>query len=199
MTNFDAEMVQIMNITPVGTPLFLHVCCGPCAATALSRLAGHFDVTLFYYNPNTAPLAEYQKRLATLKALLDQMPLPRPVALVEGPYEAERFAAVAQGLEDEPEGGRRCTACFDLRLGETARRAKARGFGWFGTTLSTGPRKNAALLNQGGIRLAEAEGLRFLPADFKKRDGVGLSNRLCAEYGLYRQHYCGCVYSLPAE
>ncbi|MDL2293508.1 epoxyqueuosine reductase QueH [Ruminococcaceae bacterium OttesenSCG-928-D13] len=197
MPNYDSDMRLMMERLPGGTPLLLHACCGPCAATALDRLAGHFAVTLYYYNPNTMPQAEYQKRLEGLQTLVARFPAAYPVRLIEGPWDNERFLERARGMEALPEGGARCEACFALRLEQTARAARENGFEWFGTTLTTGPRKNAALVNQSGEAAGEAHGVGFLPADFKKQGGVLRSRALCEEYGIYRQHYCGCAFSLP--
>lgn len=198
MANFQQEMERTMAGLPKGTRLLLHACCGPCATTALERLAGHFAVTLYYFNPNTAPKAEYQRRLEALRTLVRQAPAAYPVTLLEGDYTPESFttAVEARGLAALPEGGARCAFCFDMRLAATAQKARELGIGWFGTTLSTGPRKNAAQLNQSGAKIAEQHGLSFLPADFKKQGGTQRSIQLSAQYGLYRQHYCGCSYSL---
>ena len=175
--------------------LLLHVCCAPCSTACLERLTEAFDLTCYYYNPNIAPEAEFDRRFAELVRLTGQMPLVQTPALIRGEYESERFEAIAQGLEDQPEGGDRCTACYRLRLTETARLAKKEGFPYFTTTLSVSPYKNAEKLNRIGGELAEAYGLRYLFSDFKKQDGYLRSIRLSAEYGLYRQNYCGCVYS----
>ncbi len=175
--------------------LLLHVCCAPCSTACLERLAEAFDVTCFYYNPNISPEGEYDRRFGELERLLSVMPLPHTPSLVRGAYEPERFRALAEGLEDLPEGGPRCARCYRLRLEETARLAARDGYPYFTTTLSVSPYKDAEKLNRIGAELAEAYGVRYLFSDFKKQDGYLRSIRLSAEYGLYRQNYCGCVYS----
>ena len=175
--------------------LLLHVCCAPCSTACLERLAEAFDVTCFYYNPNISPEGEYDRRFGELERLLSVMPLPHTPSLVRGAYEPERFRALAEGLEDAPEGGPRCARCYRLRLEETARLAARDGYPYFTTTLSVSPYKDAEKLNRIGAELAEAYGVRYLFSDFKKQDGYLRSIRLSAEYGLYRQNYCGCVYS----
>lgn len=176
--------------------LLLHVCCAPCSSAVLSVLCGHFDVTCFDYNPNISPKEEFDKRAKELSRLIDEMPLPgaRPRVLV-GAYDAPVFEALAQGLENLPEGGERCFRCYRLRLEETARRARDEGFDYFTTTLSVSPYKNAAKLNELGGELAARYGVPYLFSDFKKCDGYLRSIRLSKQYGLYRQNYCGCVYS----
>lgn len=175
--------------------LLLHACCAPCASGTLEYLAARFQVTLSYYNPNIAPFSEYEKRRAELARLLRDMPLASPVALLECPYDGEAFQALAQGLEDAPEGGARCMRCYRLRLEHTARLAKELGFDYFTTTLSISPLKDAQALNRIGEGLAQQYGVAHLPADFKKKDGYKLSVQRSKEYGLYRQDYCGCIYS----
>ena len=175
--------------------LLLHSCCGPCSSYVLEYLSAYFSITLLYYNPNIQPQEEYQKRLAEQKRLIAQMPLPRQVTVVEGVYDPERFDQLARGLEHLPEGGERCTRCYELRLREAAIFCKEQGCDYFGTTLSVSPYKNAEKLNEIGRRLQEEYGVRYLPSDFKKKNGYQRSIALSKEYGLYRQPYCGCLYS----
>lgn len=175
--------------------LLLHVCCAPCASGVLEYAARFFRVSLVYYNPNIAPREEYEKRLRELERLIREMPLESPVELLPCGYDNGEFEAVAQGLREAPEGGARCLECFRLRLGFTARLAKELGFDYFTTTLSISPLKNAAALNAIGEELSARYGVKHLPADFKKRDGFKLSIQRSKEYGLYRQNYCGCIYS----
>ena len=195
--NYDRQMQAQIESLPSGSrpTLLLHSCCGPCSSAVLERLAPHFDITVFFYNPNILPAEEYQHRLREQRRLLRQMVLPRPIVLWEGPYELDAFFHQAHGLENEPAGGRRCTACFSLRLQRTAETAAAHGFDFFTTTLSVSPHKNAALLNEIGAAL-QTESCRFLFADFKKRGGYQRSLALSRQYGLYRQRYCGCPFSL---
>ncbi len=175
--------------------LLLHACCGPCSSAVLERLLSAFDVTVFYYNPNIEPEEEYAKRLDTLKTLLTHEQAP----LLTGAYDPERFHAAARGYEDAPEGGARCEKCFELRLSETAKTAAERGFEYFTTTLSISPHKNARMLNDIGARLAKEYGVRYLYADFKKKDGYKRSIELSKQFDLYRQSDCGCVYSRKSE
>ena len=175
--------------------LLLHVCCGPCAASCLEDLCAHFDVTLFFYNPNIAPPEEYTRRLENARRLVEAVPLPHPVRFVEGDYRSEAFLAAVRGLEGEPEGGARCRVCFALRLRAAARAAQEIGAAYFTTTLTTGPRKSAKTLFEIGSAIGKEMGVTYLPSDFKKRGGYEHSLAVCAEYGIYRQNYCGCPFS----
>ncbi|MBR2717646.1 MAG: epoxyqueuosine reductase QueH, partial [Oscillospiraceae bacterium] len=172
--------------------LLLQGCCGPCSSYVMEYLSRYFDITLLFYNPNIRPEAEYDRRLAALLELLEKMPAASRVKLVEPGWRGAEFMTAVKGLEHEPEGGARCTVCFRLRLGETARLARDGGFDFFGTTLTVSPHKNAALLNAIGQELEREYGVRWLPSDFKKRGGYLRSIQLSREYGLYRQEYCGC-------
>ncbi len=191
--DLNREMRAAINGLPEGTPLLLHACCGPCAAGALPRLLDKFDVTVYYYNPNIGTLEEYNKRLDALKLVLRRQ--PAPVRLLAEEWQPQAFISAAGGLWEAPEGGARCEACFELRLRQAARVAAAEGFAWFCSTLSVSPHKNAALLHRLGSRAGAAVGVRYLPSDFKKQDGYQNSVRLCKEWGIYRQSYCGCVSS----
>lgn len=195
MINFDLEMQRIIENVPKGEPVLLHACCGPCSSSVLERLAPHLSAGVFYYNPCIQPEAEYEKRKQALEGLLDAMPLEHPAHLLQNGYDGDLFAQTAKGLEAEPEGGARCTECFAQRLSAAAARAKQEGYGWFATTLTVSPHKNAPLINEIGQRMAERHGLRFLPSDFKKRGGYQRSIELSRTYGLYRQDYCGCLFS----
>lgn len=175
--------------------LLLHACCAPCSSYVLEYLAAHFAITVYYYNPNIAPETEYRFRAGELQRLLTEMNPARPVDYLEGPYEPARFYALSRGLEQEPEGGERCFRCYRLRLESTAQTAQRLGFAYFTTTLSISPYKNAAKLNEIGEALAAEYGVRYLTSDFKKRNGYRRSCELSTQYGLYRQDYCGCVYS----
>lgn len=175
--------------------LLLHACCAPCLSGVLEYAARFFDTSLVYYNPNIAPREEYEKRLEEVKRLISEMPLENPVKLLPCAYDNEAFEAAAQGLREAPEGGARCMACFRLRLSYTAKLAKEQGFDYFTTTLSISPLKNAQALGAIGEELGEKYGVAHLPSDFKKKDGYKRSIERSREYGLYRQNYCGCVYS----
>lgn len=197
--NYNAAMERLVAQTKPGSRLLLHACCAPCATVALERLAPHFEITLYFYNPNIAPGEEYARRLRALRKLLDTMPLPRPVELVCGPEDRAPFLGAVRGKEGAPEGGARCEECFRLRLSHAAKEAARRDIPLFGTTLTVGPRKNAAQIYEIGAKEGNWHNVLFLPADFKKMDGYLRSIRLSEEYGLYRQHYCGCEYSQRGE
>lgn len=194
---YNREMESEMLRYPAGTPLLLHACCAPCASQAVQRLGGHFALTLYYYNPNIWPPAEYEARRDAFAPLLRQAPAAWPLQFLEGPYEPERFEALAGELAAQPEGGARCARCIALRLDMTAQKAAELDMPVFATALTVGPRKNAAPICETGAALAQKQGLAFLPADFKKKGGYQNSILLSREYGLYRQHYCGCRYSAP--
>ena len=171
--------------------LLLHACCAPCSSYVLEYLSRYFSISVLYYNPNISPKAEYEKRKTELERLLSAMPLEGSVTLLPCAYEGEAFLEAARGLEQAPEGGERCERCFRLRLRRAAQEAKTQGFDYFTTTLSISPLKNAELLN----RIGEEVGVAHLPADFKKKEGYKRSIELSREYSLYRQNYCGCVFS----
>ncbi len=180
-----------------GTPrLLLHSCCAPCSSYVLESLAPHFAITVDYYNPNIYPAAEYERRAEEQRRFIDAQPHANPVALQAAPYEPDAFYNAVKGLEAIPEGGARCFACYALRLRHAAAMAKAGGYDFFASTLSISPHKNAAKLNELGAALAAEYGVAWLPNDFKKKNGFKRSGVLSAEYGLYRQDYCGCVFSL---
>ena len=175
--------------------LLLHACCAPCSSAVLEYLSRFFAITLLYYNPNIAPYEEYEKREAELRRLVREMDVVHPVQLLPCSYDGQAYCQAVEGLEGEPEGGKRCTACFRLRLEYTARQAAKLHFDYFTTTLSISPLKNARLLNQLGEEMGEKYGVAHLPSDFKKKDGYKRSVELSKVYGLYRQDYCGCVFS----
>jgi len=175
--------------------LLLHACCAPCSSYVLEYLSAYFLITVFYYNPNIYPDEEYNKRVAEQKAFIERFPAKHPISFVEGDFDKERFYEVIKGLEKEPEGGKRCQQCFRLRLEETAKLAKEMQMDYFTTTLSISPMKNAQMLNEIGGALAKDYGISYLYSDFKKREGYKRSVELSKEYGMYRQDYCGCVFS----
>ena len=192
--NYQKELDGVIGRLAEGERprLMLQGCCGPCSSYVLEYLTRYFDITLYYYNPNIRPEAEYRKRLGALQELLAKMPEGRSVTLLETGWHGETFTKAVRGLENEPEGGRRCPVCFRLRLEETARMAREGGFDFFGTTLTVSPHKDAPLLNAIGEALAHEYGVRWLPSDFKKRNGYLRSIQLSRQYGIYRQEYCGC-------
>lgn len=197
--NYQRELDRILEKLPRGEKnLFLHSCCAPCSSYVLEYLSAYFPITVFYYNPNISFSEEYRHRLAEQKHLIDCLNREGgsyPIRVIEGDYAPERFFAMAKGLEECPEGGERCEGCFRLRLEETARQAAAVGADYFTTTLTISPLKNAPLLNRIGEEMTATYGVPWLPSDFKKRNGYKRSVELSAEYELYRQDYCGCVYS----
>jgi predicted adenine nucleotide alpha hydrolase (AANH) superfamily ATPase len=190
----DAELQRITDSGHVPT-LLLHSCCAPCSSYVLEYLTRYFAITVLYYNPNISPADEFVRRAEEQQRLIQEMPNHHPISLLVGNYEHERFNEIAAGHEGDPEGGERCFACYRLRLEEAAKAAKEGGFDYFTTTLSISPLKNAAKLNEIGKELSEHYGVPYLYSDFKKREGYKRSCQLSAEYNLYRQDYCGCVYS----
>lgn len=190
----DEEIKKLQGENKV-PKLFLHSCCAPCSSYVLEYLSDFFHITVFYYNPNIYPDEEYFKRVAEQKAFIEKFPAQYPIAFVEGDFDKDRFYAVTRGLEQEPEGGARCKECFALRLEAAARYAKEMEMDYFTTTLSISPLKNAALLNELGQQIGERYGVKYLVSDFKKRDGYKRSVELSAMYDMYRQEYCGCVFS----
>lgn len=175
--------------------LLLHSCCAPCSSYVLEALNRHFDIDLFYYNPNIQPREEFDRRVAELERLAAAIPHENALNVIVGDYDAEAFLALCRGHEDDPEGGERCERCFRMRLGASAKLARQMGSDYFTTTLTISPLKDAQLLNAIGLELGQKEGVRWLCSDFKKKNGYKRSCELSALYGLYRQDYCGCVFS----
>lgn len=178
--------------------LLLHACCAPCSSYVLEYLAKHFEITVFFYNPNISPREEFDFREKELLRLISEMPLPNQIKVITEEYIPEEFYAMAKGLEALSEGGERCRGCYRLRLKKTAEIAKRRGFDYFCTTLSISPYKNAEWLNEIGAEEGELNGVKYLFSDFKKKNGYKRSCELSEEYGLYRQNYCGCEFSKKA-
>ena len=196
--NYDKQMQSVLASLGTDRPrLLLHACCAPCSSAVLERLAESFELSLLYYNPNIDPPAEYYRREAELERFVEQAGFLYPV--IELPYDPQEFYTAVRGLEQEPEKGARCTVCYRLRLEQTARYAAAHGFEWFCTTLSISPLKDPVRINEIGQELAARYGLHWLPSEFRKREGYKRSLTLSAEYGLYRQEYCGCVFSRQAR
>ena len=175
--------------------LFLHSCCAPCSSYVLEYLSPFFRFSDFFYNPNISPESEYKKREEELERLIERMPFQNRPVFLSGAYCPEKFYEMAKGMESIPEGGERCFACYRLRLEETARMAAEGGYDYFATTLTISPLKNAAKLNEIGEELEQKYGVKHLPSDFKKKNGYKRSIELSAEYDLYRQDFCGCVFS----
>ncbi len=196
--NFQKELDRKMNLWRDGDvhpSLLLHSCCAPCSSYCLTYLADVFDITLYFYNPNITEKSEYDHRLSELVRLAREMPLPRKVSVEPGPWDPDRFFEMAKGLEDAPERGARCVKCYTMRLDETARVAREMKADFFATTLTLSPLKDARVINSIGSRLTQEGSATYLETDFKKNGGYQKSIELSKEYGLYRQNYCGCVYS----
>ncbi len=175
--------------------LLIHSCCAPCSSYVLEYLSDYFEITVYYYNPNIYPEEEYSRRAAEQEELIQQMPSKNPVRFIKGEYEPEKYYERIKGHENDSEGGDRCTLCYRLRLEEAAKAAREGGYEFFTTTLTISPHKDAVRLNEIGEVMAAIYGVLFLPSDFKKRNGYKRSIELSNEYGLYRQDYCGCVFS----
>ena len=175
--------------------LLLHSCCAPCSSYVLKYLSDYFKITLLYFNPNIFPKEEYEKRVFEQRRLIEELPVKYPIDFIEGRYEPGDYFNAVKGLEGEPEGGRRCLVCYEMRLRKAAEYAIRGGFDYFTTTLSISPLKNADAINEIGERLGREYGVKHLPSDFKKKDGYKQSVELSKEYNLYRQNFCGCVYS----
>lgn len=196
--NFQKELEKIIEENKkngIVPSLLLHSCCAPCSSYCLEYLSQYFKITVLYYNPNLFPAGEYERRVSEQKKLVSALPTKYPVTLVEMKGEPEEFYSAVKGLEHIREGGERCFACFRLRLERAARYAKENGFDFFTTTLTISPLKNAQKLNEIGEAAGEKFGVRHLPSDFKKKNGYKRSVELSKVYGLYRQDYCGCVFS----
>lgn len=196
--NFQKELESIIDQQTKANRvprLLLHACCAPCSSYVLEYLSRFFEITVLYYNPNIYPETEYHVRVEELKRLVRSLPVLHPVSVLEGMFDPSLFYAAVKGLEHAPEGGERCGVCFALRLEESAKVAAEGGFDFFTTTLTISPLKNADLLNEIGEQMAEKYGVSFLPSDFKKKGGYLRSIELSKIYELYRQNYCGCVFS----
>ena len=175
--------------------LLIHSCCAPCSSYCLELLSEYFEITVFYYNPNIYPPEEYHMRAAEQERFAQMLPAKHKISYVDGAYDSERFYAMAKGMENLSEGGERCFACYELRLREACEYAKDHGYDFFTTTLSISPLKNAAKLNEIGARLEEEYDMPYLYSDFKKQNGYKRSTEISNEYNMYRQYYCGCVFS----
>ncbi len=198
--NYQKQLDTIIAGLGESAPtLLLHSCCAPCSSHCIEYLSQYFKITVLYYNPNIYPEAEYEKRKAEQKRLIKAMPTKYPVSFLDCDFESESFYKAVKGLEKCREGGERCFVCYRLRLEKTAIKANAHGFDYFTTTLTISPLKNAQKINEIGNELSEEYGVKFLPSDFKKREGYKRSIELSREYNLYRQNYCGCIFSQNEE
>lgn len=193
--NYDLMMHEQINNAKEGSKLLLHACCGPCSSTCLERLGNFFDISILYYNPNISDKREYDKRVCEIKKFINSFKTKYPIKLIEGRYDPMEFFEIAKGLENEPERGERCYKCYNLRLEETAKVADELGFDFFATTLTLSPYKKADWLNEIGSCLDKKYNSTYLYSDFKKKNGYKRSIELSYQYDMYRQDYCGCVYS----
>ncbi len=190
----EKELTKIENKKEVPS-LLLHSCCAPCSSYVLEYLSNYFKITILYYNPNISPEEEFIKRCEEQQRLIKEMPLKNKVSFISGVYDNDRYEDIIEGLQNEKEGGIRCHKCYRMRLEEAAKKAKKEGYDYFTTTLSISPYKNAKVLNEIGEELAKIYEVKYLYADFKKKNGYKRSIELSKEYNLYRQDYCGCKYS----
>ena len=196
--NYQKELEKIIkSIQQDGKTktLLLHSCCAPCSSYVLEYLSKYFRITIFYYNPNIYPKEEFYKRVEEQKRLISELPVKNKINFIEGRFDSDRFYEIAKGLEKEKEGGQRCFNCYELRLRKTAILAKEQGFDYFTTTLSISPYKNAKKLNEIGFKLSQEYNTEYLFSDFKKKNGYKRSIELSKQYNLYRQDYCGCIFS----
>ena len=184
------------NETPT---LLLHSCCGPCSTCVIERLADYFKITVLYYNPNIYPEEEYYKRKEVELDFIKKFPTKNKVEFLDCDYEPEVFKEKTKGYEHCKEGGERCYICYNLRMEETAKIGEVNNFDYFTTTLSVSPYKNSKWINEIGRNLEKKYKIKYLPSDFKKKDGYKRSIELCKKYCLYRQNYCGCIYSLAEK
>lgn len=193
--NYDLLMEEEIKKIKPGSTLLLHACCAPCSSAVLERLGEFFKITIFFYNPNITEKDEYYKRLDEIKKFISKFKVKYPISILEGRYDNNIFLNMAKGLEEEKERGTRCYKCYELRLKETAKVAEEENFSYFTTTLSLSPHKNSNWINEIGNSLDKEYKTNFLYSDFKKKNGYKRSIELSNEYNLYRQDYCGCIYS----
>lgn len=193
--NYDLLMQKELDELDYVPTILLHACCAPCSSACLERLGSYFKITIFYYNPNITEEEEYKKRLEEIKRFIKEFKVKYPIELIEGRYNPDAFFEISKGLEEVPERGKRCYKCYKLRLLETLKVAEEKEFNYFATTLTLSPYKNASWLNEIGEEIAKGAHTKYLYSDFKKQDGYKKSIAYSKEYKLYRQNYCGCIYS----
>ena len=193
--NYDKLMEEQMSSTKEGSTLLLHACCAPCSSACLERLSNFFKITIIYYNPNITEEKEYLKRLEELKNFIQKIKVKYPINIIDTRYDPKEFFEISKGLEKGKERGKRCYKCYELRLEETAKVAKENNFDFFATTLTLSPYKKTDWLNEIGENLSNKYQTSYLYSDFKKKNGYKRSIELSKEYNLYRQDYCGCIYS----
>lgn len=200
--NYQKQLDELLRQLPEKESkkkLLLHSCCAPCSSYVLAYLNKYFNITVFYYNPNITNKEEYLKRKQEQIRLISELPAINKINILDADYKPEKFFEISKGLEDCREGGERCFKCYKLRLEATAKAAKENNFDYFCTTLTISPLKNAQKINEIGHMLGDEYQIPFLPSDFKKKEGFKKSIELSSQYNLYRQNYCGCIYSKPKE
>ena len=193
--NYDLKRLEIIKSLDHVPTLLLHSCCAPCSSYCIETLTNYFDITIIYYNPNIEPIIEYNKRKQEEIKFISEFKHQNKLDIIDCDYDNKTFHKLVSGLEDAPEGGVRCFKCYDLRLDYTAKKAQELGYEYFGTTLTVSPYKNSQKLNEIGEKLANKYHVKYLYSDFKKNNGYKRSIELSHEYNLYRQNYCGCIYS----
>lgn len=193
--NYDKEMTKIIDTITEPKKLLLHSCCAPCSSACIERLTNFFDITILYYNPNIEPYEEYLKRKKEEIRFIKEYPNIHKLDIIDCDYDNDLFLNIATGLEEEPERGKRCLKCYNLRMEYTAKKAKELGYDYFATTLTLSPLKDSQVLNKIGYALSKKYDISYLPSDFKKQNGYKRSIELSKEYNLYRQNFCGCKYS----
>ena len=193
--NYDVEMNEIIKNLDYKPKLLLHSCCAPCSTTVIERLKDYFDITIIYYNPNIEPYSEYEKRKKEQIRIIGLYGLN----YLDCDYDNDLFHEISKGLELVPEKGIRCHKCYELRLNYTANKAKENGFEYFGTTLTVSPYKLSNIINEIGLKIEQKYNIKYLVSDFKKNNGYKNSIELSKKYNLYRQNYCGCIYSRKSD
>ena len=193
--NYDKEMTKIIDTISEPKKLLLHSCCAPCSSACIERLTNFFDITILYYNPNIEPYEEYLKRKKEEIRFIKEYPNIHKLDIIDCDYDNDLFLSIAAGLEEEPERGKRCLKCYNLRMEYTAKKAKELGYDYFATTLTLSPLKDSQVLNKIGYALSKKYDISYLPSDFKKQNGYKRSIELSKKYNLYRQNFCGCKYS----
>lgn len=195
--NYSEKCEKILNNINKTEKILLHSCCAPCSSYVISYLTRYFDITILYYNPNIYPFEEYEKRKKEQIRLINEIETINKLDYIECDYDNELYTRLIKGLENEPERGSRCNICYEMRIEKTAQLAKENNYDYFCTTLSVSPYKNATLINEIGKKMEEKYNIKWLYSDFKKKDGYKESIELSKKYNLYRQNYCGCIYSKP--
>lgn len=194
--NYDNLMEEQISKLDKVPKLLLHACCAPCSSACIERLSDNFKIDIYYYNPNIDNIEEYNKRLKEVIKFTKEFKTKYPIDVIDGGYDSETFFKMAKGLEEEPERGKRCYECYKLRLKKTSEYASNNNYDFFATTLTLSPYKNSNWINEIGEKLDKETKSTYLYSDFKKKNGYKRSIELSHEYNLYRQDYCGCIYSV---